>query len=285
MSESGLPNVDSLLFKCLALSALITPYLFICVIYMYHFKYRNIMKKIRYNNDKPLYDHMFNWLTPLFRPEGISAVVIYMFFWLGLSIIIPLIDLVPSSIKNLSITCNPIHIILLFIVFDCLMYSIHYCQHNWRWLYINTHSIHHTITSPTILVALTGYWKDTFLLILIPLHLTVYISSIFNFANFIETFIFSLIALFHLHCIHSEFKHPWDNILSKFGIVNTNDHHVHHLRPRYPFIISYIISYINTIIYIIIDNIFRKNLAHFFVIIDKIFGTYQHSSEFPRINR
>lgn len=60
---------------------------------------------------------------------------------------------------------------------------------------------------------------------------------------------FPKLWLWHLHMIHSEFEHPWDSVLNKLGLVTTHDHHVHHLRPR-------------------------KNLAHFFTMYDKMFGTY-----------
>ena len=95
-------------------------------------------------------------------------------------------------------------------------------------------------------MALTGYLPDTCLLIILPLHLTLYLVPGGNFASI---FVFSTISLIHLHMIHSEFKHSWDPLFRSCGIVNTLDHHVHHLRPK-------------------------RNLAHFFTIIDKAMGTY-----------
>ena len=267
VEQTVLPPWNSKEFGSLCCLALITPYLFICAIYRYHFKSRNESKKLRDENDKPLTDHIFNWKKALFRPEGISAVVIYMAFGLFLSIILePIfgIDLVPQSIKTLTLRWNPFVTILYFLVFDTLMYFIHYIQHHWRWLYFNTHSVHHTISSPTIIVALTGYFPDTALLIILPLHLTFYIVEYitkfipFIQTNFIAIFIFATFALIHLHCIHSEFENKWDPFFRNIGIVNSWDHHVHHLRPR-------------------------KNLAHFFVIIDKIFGTYNDPKTISKI--
>lgn len=125
------------------------------------------------------------------------------------------------------------------------MWHIHYVQHRWRWLYYNTHAIHHTIANPTMIVALTGYLPDTALLILVPLHSTMFIVP----ATLADIFVFTVIALIHLHCIHSEFFHAWDPALRAAGLVDTSFHHGHHLKPR-------------------------CNLAHFFVGIDKLYGTY-----------
>lgn len=154
--------------------------------------------------------------------------------------------IVPDSIRTLTIEFHPLAFILYFIVFDSSMWCIHYVQHRWRWLYYNTHAIHHTIHSPTMIVALTGYVPDTCLLILVPLHITV--LTVPN-GNFLTIFAFAIISLFHLHCIHSEFQHAWDPLLRQLGLVNSWDHHVHHCKPR-------------------------SNLAHFFVGLDKLMGTY-----------
>jgi sterol desaturase/sphingolipid hydroxylase (fatty acid hydroxylase superfamily) len=132
-----------------------------------------------------------------------------------------------------------------FVVFDLLMWHIHYVQHRWRWLYYNTHSVHHTIANPTMIVALTGYLPDTCLLILLPLHTTIAVVP----ATLADVFLFTTVALIHLHCIHSEFFHAWDPLLRRLGLVDTSFHHGHHLKPR-------------------------ANLAHFFVGIDKAYGTY-----------
>ena len=155
--------------------------------------------------------------------------------------------IVPDSIKTLTLTIHPIALLLHFLVFDSAMWCIHFVQHRWRWLYYNTHAIHHTIKSPTMIVALTGYLPDTCLLIIVPLHITV---AVVPGGNFATVFVFAILSLFHLHCIHSEFEHKWDNLFRKLGIVNSWDHHVHHVKPR-------------------------MNLAHFFTGIDRIMGTYQ----------
>mmetsp|Transcript_414 Transcript_414/g.784 ORF Transcript_414/g.784 Transcript_414/m.784 type:complete len:230 (-) Transcript_414:118-807(-) len=209
--------------------------------------------KLRKKGDEPLMKHINDWFTSLFRPEGITSVVVYMFTCLSASLLMPTQCgwIVPKSIQTLTLTIHFGSLFMHFIVFDSVMWCIHYLQHHWRWLYYNTHAIHHTIKSPTIIVALTGYVPDTFLLILIPLHITV---SIVPHGNFLTVFVFSIVSLFHLHCIHSEFQHVWDPIFRKLGIVNSWDHHVHHLRPR-------------------------KNLAHFFVALDIIMGTYQDPRE------
>jgi sterol desaturase/sphingolipid hydroxylase (fatty acid hydroxylase superfamily) len=252
-----LPSVDSPIFLVLVALAILGPYVFIGGIYLYHFHGRKIMPKLRKADDKPLNEHIYDWATALFRPEGITAVVGYMTVGLALSLLFPdtLGFIVPSSIKTLNWNFNVLTLGLYFIVFDSTMWCIHYVQHRWRWLYYNTHSIHHTIKSPTIISALTGYLPDTCLLILVPLHTTLMVVP---GGNFLTVFAFAISSLFHLHCIHSEFQHSWDVLFRKIGIVNSWDHHVHHLKPR-------------------------KNLAHFFVLLDKVMGTYQDPMEMANI--
>ncbi len=131
--------------------------------------------------------------------------------------------IIPDSIKTLSCDIRVVPLLLHFVVFDSSMWCIHYLQHRWRWLYYNTHAIHHTIRSPTMICALTGFLPDTCLLIIVPLHFTV---SVIPNGNFATVFVFALISLFHLHCIHSEFEHCWDPLLRRVGIVNSWDHHV-----------------------------------------------------------
>ena len=153
-----LPGVFSVEFLSLMLLALLSPYIFICGIYVYHFKGRKRGHKLRKSDDRPLTEHINDWHNALFKIEGISAVVIYMFLGLGLSLVFPdtLGALVPASVKTLTCTFHPVLLFLHFFVFDSLMWVIHYTQHHWRWLYYKTHSVHHTITSPTMIVALTG---------------------------------------------------------------------------------------------------------------------------------
>ena len=164
-------------------------------------------------------------------------------------------DVVPPCMKDLDPYPRPLVVFLYFLVFDSLMWIIHYHQHKFRWLYHNTHSVHHTIKSPSILVALTGYLPDTCLLIILPLHLTYFIVPWGNLASVV---VFSLLSLTHLHLIHSEFSHSWDPLFRRVGIVNSWDHHGHHMFPV-------------------------KNLAHFFVFLDRMMGTYKDPLSVPRI--
>ncbi len=87
-------------------------------------------------------------------------------------------DVIPTAMHDLSLSPRP-HVVLVraharislvawfvvlvqhpficvsqayFVVFDSLMWMIHYAQHNIQWLYHHTHSVHHTIKSPSILV-------------------------------------------------------------------------------------------------------------------------------------
>lgn len=167
------------------------------------------------------------------------------------------VNLVPPSVQNLRLVPNPLIVVAHFVVFDLLMWHIHYVQHRWRWLYYNTHSTHHTIRSPTMVVALTGYLPDTALLILAPLHATLFIVPGGSFA---DVLVFAALSLLHLHCIHSEFHHAWDPLLRRLGLVDTTFHHGHHLKPR-------------------------MNLAHFFVVIDKFYGTFADPKAMARIQQ
>lgn len=257
LSAMELPPVWSATFLSLVVLALVTPYLFITGIYSYHFTFRQSAHILRKPDDKPLPEHIHNWDTALFKIEGISAVTLYMGIGLTLSLAFPetLGGLVPSSIKTLTLDFQPLIILVHFVVFDCTMWCIHYVQHRWRWLYIHTHADHHDITSPTMVVALTGYLPDTALLILVPLHFTI---SVVPGGNFPTVFIFSVLSLFHLHCIHSEFQHSWDPFFRKIGLCNSWDHHVHHVTPRF-------------------------NLAHFFPVIDKLMGTYRDPINYKQI--
>ena len=106
-----------------------------------------------------------------------------------------------------------------------------------------------------MIVALTGYLPDTCLLIILPLHTTMCLVPGTTLA---DIFVFAGLALFHLHAIHSEFFHPWDATLRACGIVDTSAHHGHHLKPR-------------------------MNLAHFFVVIDKVYGTYFDALEHSKV--
>eukprot|EP00605_Chrysophyceae_sp_TOSAG23-4_P001249 GSChrysophyteH1.ASY1.ANO1.1360.1 assembled CDS len=252
-----LPSVRSWTFASFIGLASVGPYIFICGIYAYHFSARKYRPKLRRDEDSPKDEHIKEWVTALFRPEGITAVVCYMIFGLAVSLLLPekFSWVVPNSIKTLTLTVHPLSFLACFVVFDMTMWCIHWCQHRFRWLYHNTHAVHHTIQSPTIICALTGFLPDTALLILVPLHVTVLVVPD---SNFLTIFLFATLSLFHLHCIHSEFVHSWDSSLRKWGIVNSYDHHVHHLKPR-------------------------KNLAHFFVIIDKIMGTYEDPITIERI--
>ena len=154
----SLPDLYSIEFLSLLFLALISPYIFISGLYAYHFWGRKTGLKLRKSGDEPLAAHIYDWDKALFKIEGITAVVIYMFLGLSLSLLFPeaLGVLVPQSVKTLTWTVHPVLLFLHFLVFDSLMWVIHYTQHHWRWLYYKTHSVHHTITSPTIVVALTG---------------------------------------------------------------------------------------------------------------------------------
>lgn len=254
-----LPPVLSLQFVFLTGMALFGPYLFCCFTYLYHFSMLDRRKdhKMRaFSQDVPKWEHRYGWRAALARPEGISAVVVYNAIIILLGPITGVCDIVPAAIKDLTPVVRPLVLLAYFLTFDLLMWCIHFCQHNWAWLYHHTHDQHHLIKTPTIVVALTGYLPDTCLLIIVPFHLTqVFVPC----GNFVTVFAFASISLWHLHMIHSEFEHPWDPVLHRLGLVTTHDHHVHHLRPR-------------------------KNLAHFFVMYDKLFGTYVDPASVCQLN-
>jgi len=248
---SDLIALESLIFTTPLI--LFAPFVCCLCCYFYHFQFRNHNFKVR--TDTPTKAHREDWKTSLFRPEASGVVVCYALgvgiFCLttGFEFLLPL-----GSFLDWSIELQPLKLFLLFFVLDFSMYCVHFAQHKYRWLYHRTHAIHHEIRCPTILVALTGHFPDTMLLVLFPLHFTYCIVP----TNLITVSIFSAGAMFHLHAIHSEFKHAWDEAFGALGIVNTYDHHVHHLRPR-------------------------KNLAHFFIAIDKVFGTYKNPKDMKEL--
>lgn len=253
-----LPPVLSWEFLLLCFMSMVGPYLFCCVTYAYHFFMlgRNDVQKMRQlPQDVPKPEHRYNWSTALGRPEGISAVVAYIGMLIVLGPVTDVFDVVPYAIKDLTPTLKPLVLAAYFLVFDLLMWCIHFCQHYWPWLYHHTHDQHHLIKSPTIVVALTGYLPDTCLLIILPFHLT---QVLVPCGNFVTVFAFASLSLWHLHMIHSEFQHPWDPLFRRLGLVTTHDHHGHHLRPK-------------------------KNLAHFFVMYDKMFGTYIDPSKLSQL--
>eukprot|EP00747_Dinoflagellata_sp_TGD_P090725 gnl/TRDRNA2_/TRDRNA2_164802_c1_seq2.p1 gnl/TRDRNA2_/TRDRNA2_164802_c1~~gnl/TRDRNA2_/TRDRNA2_164802_c1_seq2.p1 ORF type:complete len:300 (+),score=50.24 gnl/TRDRNA2_/TRDRNA2_164802_c1_seq2:73-972(+) len=250
-SETGLPPlppVASLQFVLLVITALGGPYVFCCITYIYHFTCRKRRPLLRdHASDGPQDKHRpQDWIRAISRPEGISAVVGYMMIILVTGPILGIVDMVPTAVKDLTPVLKPLVVAAYFLVFDLSMWMIHYCQHNIPKLYYYTHSVHHTIHSPTIILALTGYLPDTCLLIIAPLHFTL---CVVPKGNFFSIFVFAALSLWHLHMIHSEFEHGWDQMFRRLGLVNSMDHHVHHLRPK-------------------------RNLAHFFVFYDKMFGTY-----------
>jgi len=225
---------------------IVAPFCCCLLCYLYHFQFRDHNFKVRKSDDIPKKEHRDDWKTSLFRPEASLVVIVYAILVGAICLTFGFEFLIPcDSFLDWSLEFSPLKLFSLFFVLDLSMYCVHYCQHFNRWLYHRTHAIHHTIRCPTILVALTGHFPDTMLLVLLPLHFTYCVVR----SNLITMTIFSIGAIFHLHLIHSEFKHPWDPLLGSLGLVNTYDHHVHHLRPR-------------------------KNLAHFFTAIDKFFGTY-----------
>jgi len=254
-----LPPVLSWEFFFLCGMSMVGPYLFCCLTYMYHFSRLNKKEATRMRTlpqDVPKQEHRYDWRTALGRPEGITAVVFYIGVITLLGPILDVYDIVPFAIKDLTPVVKPMVLLAYFLTFDLLMWCIHFCQHYWPWLYHHTHDQHHLIKSPTIVVALTGYLPDTCLLIIVPFHLT---QCLVPCGNFVTVFAFASLSLWHLHMIHSEFEHPWDPLLHKLGLVTTHDHHVHHLRPR-------------------------KNLAHFFVMYDKMFGTYVDPSSLCQLS-
>jgi sterol desaturase/sphingolipid hydroxylase (fatty acid hydroxylase superfamily) len=252
-----LPQVGSPSFYALSLGAIFGPYALTLLTYVYHFQGRKTGAKLRRENDAPKPAHQTDWVGAIRRPEGITAVVAYyMAVGLGLAYALGWDFVIPAAVKDVStLVPNPLAVGLYFFVFDSVMWGVHFTQHHIGWLYQHTHAVHHTIKSPTILSALTGYLPDTCLLIILPLHATLFIVPGGNFAS---VFVFAGVSLLHLHLIHSEFTHSWDPLLRKAGIVNSWDHHVHHLRPR-------------------------RNFAHFFTAIDRVFGTYDDPFSVPKL--
>ena len=205
----ALPAVQTPEFAMLLGMALISPYVFIGCIYYYHYQGRMTLPKLRKPDDLPV---AVSWRIAMFKIEGITAVVLYMAVGLLASLLFPrhCDCLIPASVRTLTWRFHPLLALAHFVTFDCLMWVVHYTQHRWRWLFYHTHALHHQIASPTMIVALSGFLPDTCLLIILPLHVTVLAVPT---SNFVTVFVFAIVSLFHLHCIHSEFQHAWDPLL------------------------------------------------------------------------
>ena len=133
------------------------------------------------------------------------------------------------------------------------MYTNHISEH---YFYNTSHNSHHYWINPVIFNAFSASIKDVIVLIIFPLYIT---------TNLIHTnawtyMVFGTIYSSYLMLIHSEYKHPWDNLFRWVGIGIGSDHHVHHLK-------------------------FKWNFGHFFTWWDRLFNTYRHPSTVKEIRK
>lgn len=147
-------------------------------------------------------------------------------------------------------------VILQLMCVDFWMYVVHYLEHHWRAMYtFSRHYNHHRITNPMLFDAFNGDVKDTFSMILVPLHITTYCVPMVNVWTYMG-FGASFAAL--LMAIHSEYHGPLDKYLRPLGVGVPADHHVHHIQQGW-------------------------NFGHLFTYWDRLFGTYKYPYSMKQI--
>jgi len=178
-----LPEFGTPLFYALCIGSVVGPYLLTLSMYAYHFLLRDKSQPLRKANDIPEEAHSHDWKTSIVRPEGISAVVVYYMF-MGLVTTFGLdINVIPAAVHDLSPIPKPHIVLAYFVVFDSLMWAIHWNQHNFEWLYRNTHCVHHTVHIINLFSLFALYHNVCFVFIsLLPYHF-------FDFFCFMSRFI------------------------------------------------------------------------------------------------
>jgi sterol desaturase/sphingolipid hydroxylase (fatty acid hydroxylase superfamily) len=164
--------------------------------------------------------------------------------------------IMPASYYDLESRTNWLHVFFQFCVVDFCIYWNHILEHRVRWLYGISHKPHHAYITPKTLDAFSGSIVDTTILILIPLVIT---------AQVVHCCCWSYIAFGTLYAsyfvlIHSEFRHPWDDVFEFIGIGTAEDHNVHHA-------------------------ILSHNFGHFFMWWDQLFGTFKSPLEVRQMTR
>jgi alternative squalene epoxidase len=182
--------------------------------------------------------------THLTQPESIIMVFLYLTsVWM--------FEIQPASYYDAEAPVNWWNILVYFLVTDFFIYLNHAVSHYIKPLYRVTHKPHHVYINPTMWNAFSGSIPDTTMLILIPLFITMKLvphvgvqMSNWDFA------VFGALYANHFMLLHIEYRNPWDYLLSILSIGVSEDHNVHH--------VSFIYNY-----------------GHFFMIYDKLFGTYR----------
>ena len=182
-----------------------------------------------------------------FKSHEISLLLFYLTFTWMFKLIPPTYYLMNNT------TTNWIQVLQQLILIDFLMYVNHISEH---YFYNTSHKNHHTWANPIIFNAYNASVKDVIVLIVFPLYIT---------TNLIHTntwtyMTFGTIYSSYLMLIHSEYRHPWDNLFRSIGIGTGSDHHVHHLK-------------------------FKWNFGHFFTWWDRLFNTYRHPSTVKEIRK
>ena len=182
-----------------------------------------------------------------FKSGEISLLLFYLTFtWM--------FKLIPPTYYIMdNVRINWINVFRQLILIDFLMYVNHISEH---YFYNTSHNFHHRWANPTIFNAFNASIKDVMILIIFPLYIT---------TNLIHTntwtyMTFGTIYSSYLMLIHSEYKHPWDDLFRVFGIGTGTDHHVHHLK-------------------------YKWNFGHFFTWWDRLFNTYRSPSTVKLIKK
>lgn len=127
---------------------------------------------------------------------------------------------------------------------DFIQYIMHRTEHDIKWLYVWTHKNHHVYVKPNMFHSFQGSIGDTIVMIIMPLYITSCVIPV----NMWSYMVFGTLYANMLTLIHSEYKHPWDDLFIEIGFGTPYDHHAHH-------------------------KYFKYNFGHLFMYWDVLFGT------------
>jgi len=219
------------------------------VVLLYHTIYKGI-GGLGYGRDsiqkvEPTFSLFEELREHLSRPEAFTMLVPYLSItWM--------FKLMPKEYYDLAPSVSWFKVFLQLAVVDLITYAVHRAQHRNPLGLYQTHKDHHVFVNPHIFNAYSGSWKDTTLLIIIPLYATVVVLDMAGVhITHADYMWFGAVYANYFMLIHSEFPQPWDRLFLLLGIGTSEDHNVHHSAVHY-------------------------NFGHFFMWWDRLFGTYKH---------
>jgi sterol desaturase/sphingolipid hydroxylase (fatty acid hydroxylase superfamily) len=179
------------------------------VVLLYYCLRRFVLKsptiQLRSPPDATLAADLYEHVT---HPESFLMVFGYLsFVWM--------FGLLPRAYYDFDAPLVWWHVPAQFVVVDVFTTLSHLVEHNWVALYKRSHKNHHRFTNPKLYVAFNGAPLDTFDLILIPLFLT---HQVCFFVNNMGLAAFGTLYAAQFTLIHSEYRHPWDDIFEPLGV-------------------------------------------------------------------